>query len=388
MQGFNMGRYVPPDLEGTTSGNKLNKKHPLGHRASKLASHGILTVRFEMPFPIWCAHCPKPAIIGQGVRFNAEKKRAGSYYTTPVWSFRFRHADCGGWIEMRTDPKNTAYVVVEGATKRDTGEDRTILPGQGAEENAIMTDEEREALRKNAFASLEKTIADRERLKLATERIDDLADLSNKYWDDPYAQNQKLRKAFRVGRKEREKAAAATEDLKDRLGLGIDLLPEREEDAARAALVDFGSREDGGKDGDGGVRALSKPLFATLPPTMKTANTDSTKTKTTKTQKQPSSSIRDTRLKAEKEASRRKETFVAEFISNTRAAQDPFLGGGGGGGDRSTNKVSLGIVKKRKRVDGETSGDDATPAKEPGAKVAASAPAPTSAAGLVEYDSD
>ncbi|KAL7924154.1 CWC16 protein [Trichoderma austrokoningii] len=326
MQGFNMGRYVPPDLEGTTSGNKLNNKHALGHRASKLASHGILTVRFEMPFAIWCAHCPKPTIIGQGVRFNAEKKRAGSYYSTPVWSFRFRHADCGGRIEMRTDPKNTAYIVVDGATKRDTGEELE-------EGKVIMTDEERDALRKNAFASLEKTIADRERLKLATERIDDLEDLSRKRWDDPYTQNQRLRRVFRVGRKEREKAAAATEDLKYRMGLGIDLLPEREDDAQRAALVDFGSK--GGKDDE----ALSRPLFATA------ATPDPT-----------------TRSKADKEASRRKETFVAEFISNTRAAQDPFLGGG----ERATNRVSLGI--KRKRVHEE--------------------PAEAKVAGLVEYDSD
>jgi coiled-coil domain-containing protein 130 len=162
MQGFNMGRYVPPDLEGTTSGNKLNKKHPLGNRASKLASHGILTVRFEMPFPIWCAHCPKPTIISQGVRFNAEKKRVGNYFSTPVWSFRFRHVECGGWIEMRTDPKNTAYVVVEGATKRDTGDAGDV--GEGV---AILTDREREELRKNAFASLEKTIADRKQLEMA-----------------------------------------------------------------------------------------------------------------------------------------------------------------------------------------------------------------------------
>ncbi|KAK1244807.1 hypothetical protein MKX08_004436 [Trichoderma sp. CBMAI-0020] len=350
MQGFNMGRYVPPDLEGTTSGNKLNHKHALGHRAAKLASHGILTVRFEMPFPIWCAHCPKPTVIGQGVRFNAEKKRAGNYYTTPIWSFRFRHADCGGWIEMRTDPKNTAYVVVEGATKRDTGE----APEAG--DNAIMTDEEREALRKNAFASLEKTIADRERLKLATERIDDLADLSSKHWHDPYTQNQKLRRAFRVGRKEREIAAAATEDLKDRMGLGIELLPEREDDAKRAALVDFGA------DGqEGGIKALSKPLFAT------------TNTEPTTTHAQSSSTKTDTISKAEKEASRRKETFVAQFISNTRAAQDPFLGSG----DRAaTNKVSLGI-KKRKRIDGEVR------AEEPEAKQV-----PVSTVGLVEYDSD
>lgn len=370
MQGFNMGRYVPPDLEGTTSGNKLNNKHALGHRAAKLASHGILTVRFEMPFPIWCASCPKPTIIGQGVRFNAEKKRAGSYYTTPIWSFRFRHVDCGGWIEMRTDPKNTAYVVVEGATKRDTGEDK-VLP----EENVILTDEEREALRRNAFASLEKTIADRERLKLATERIDDLEDLSKKHWDDPYTQNQKLRRAFRVGRKEREKEAAATEDLRDRMGLGIELLPEREDDAKRAALVDFGKDEEGeGKDGDGGIKALSKPLFATT-------NTKSTST-TTKTQNHSTLSLKDTRSKAEKEASRRKETFVAQFISNTRAAQDPFLSGG----DKVTNKVSLGIIKKRKR-DGEAGADEGL-VEEPEAKVAVSVQAPASTAGLVEYDSD
>lgn len=262
---------------------------------------------------------------------------------------------------MRTDPKNTAYVVVEGATKRDTGEDK-VLP---EERSAILTDEERDALRKNAFASLEKTIADRERLKLATERIDDLADLSKKHWDDPYAQNQKLRRAFRVGRKQREMEAAATEGLKDRMGLGMELLPEREDDAKRAALVDFGRDQQGE-----GIKALSKPLFAIPNP-----KSTSTTTKTHST-----STLKDARYKAEKEASRRKETFVTQFISNTRAAQDPFLGGGG---DKGTNKVSLGIVKKRKRD--VAPGADEGFAQEPEAKVAVSA-VPT--VGLVEYDSD
>ena len=45
-----------PDLEGTTTGNKLHKKQALGARAAKL-SRGILTVRFEMPFAIWCLTC-------------------------------------------------------------------------------------------------------------------------------------------------------------------------------------------------------------------------------------------------------------------------------------------------------------------------------------------
>lgn len=313
-----MGKYVPPDEEGRTSGNALHKKHPLGKRASKLASQGILTVRFEMPFPIWCSSCAKPTIIGQGVRFNAEKKKVGMYYTTPIWSFRFRHVACGGWIEMRTDPKNTAYVVVEGAKKRDTGEDKPGEDGDGGQiQNGalvIMTDAEREALRKNAFASLEKTIEDRERLKAATERIDDLMDVSNKHWDDPYSQNQKLRKAFRADRKEREGEAAKTEALRDRLGLGIELVPGTEEDARRAALMDFGADDDGGGD-----KAMAKPLFN---------NSSSSKRSASKSQSQSQLSKNaggKPNLKSEREANRRKEAFVTTVVSNTRVARDPFL---------------------------------------------------------------
>ncbi|KAL4729044.1 Protein saf4 [Fusarium chlamydosporum] len=297
MQGFNMGRYVPPDVEGTISANALHKKHPLGARASK---PGSLTVRFELPYAVWCSTCPKPTIIGQGVRFNAAKRRVGSYFSTPIWSFTFKHAECGGEIEIRTDPKNTAYVVVSGGTKRDTGED---VPREG--DAVIMTDQEREALRKNAFASLEKTIEDREQLKNATLRIDELIEASAKHWDDPYTQNQKLRKAFRAGRKERERDAAATGALQDRMSLGIDIVPGTEEDARRAALVDFGSVDDG-RD-----RALSKPLFKTEGNSKKFADPKN-----------------GSKLKADKEVSKRKETFVSELIGNTRAAKDPFLNEG------------------------------------------------------------
>ncbi|RHZ47689.1 uncharacterized protein CDV56_100019, partial [Aspergillus thermomutatus] len=109
MQGFNMGRYVPPDQEGLTTGNKLAGKHPLGARARHLRTSGALVVRFEMPFAVWCTTCkPHETLIGQGVRFNAEKKKVGNYYSTPIYSFRMKHGACGGWIEIRTDPANTA----------------------------------------------------------------------------------------------------------------------------------------------------------------------------------------------------------------------------------------------------------------------------------------
>ncbi|KAF5009080.1 hypothetical protein FDECE_4681 [Fusarium decemcellulare] len=344
MQGFNMGRYVPPDVEGTTTGNRLHRKHPLGSRASK---PGSLTVRFELPFAVWCATCPKPTVIGQGVRFNAAKSRVGNYFSTPIWSFRFRHADCGGDIEIRTDPKNTAYVVVEGGAKRDTGED---VPREG--DAVILTDQEREALRNNAFASLEKTIEDREQLKRSTLRIEDLVEASAKHWDDPYAQNQKLRRAFRQGRKERERAAAATEDLQDRMSLGIDIVPGTEEDARRAALVDFGTMDDDKASRD---RALSKPLF--VPQESKKLQT-------------PKSS---SKLRANKEASKRKEMLVSELMGNTRAAKDPFL-------LDTRNADAKGPARlpgvKRKRI------------QEPEPPSKAQAQDPNVSTGLVDYDSD
>ena len=111
-----------------------------------------------------------------------------------------RHADCGGALEIRTDPANTAYVVVSGARKRDTGDDGPEAARARGQE-VIQTDEEREALRKSAFASLERTIEDREALRAATDRIDELQDEAQRRWEDPGARNSALRKTFRVGRK-------------------------------------------------------------------------------------------------------------------------------------------------------------------------------------------
>jgi coiled-coil domain-containing protein 130 len=299
MQGFNMGRYVPPEHEGVISGNKLHGKHALGTRANKI-SQGILTVRFEMPYPIWCTTCPKPTIIGQGVRFNAEKKKVGNYHSTPIYSFRMKHVSCGGWIEIRTDPKNTAYVVTEGARKRDTGEDK-VEEG----DVKILTQAEREALRANAFAALEGKVEDKKQLEYSKKRLEELQDLSEQQWEDPYEQNKRLRKSFRDGRKTREKEATATAALQDKMSLGLDILPENEHDARRAGLIEFG-----GVDNNMAVtRAMSKPLFASK-------EAARVKSKTAKHSR---------KQKAEDLAKKKTADIVAEITGNTKAAMDPFL---------------------------------------------------------------
>ncbi|GAP88247.1 putative duf455 domain protein [Rosellinia necatrix] len=364
MQGFNMGRYVPPDVEGTISGNALNRKHALGARASKLRTEGILTVRFEMPFGVWCGTCPKPTIIGQGVRFNAEKKKVGAYHSTPIWSFRMRHADCSGLIEIRTDPANAEYVVTEGGTRRDTGDGKddslvssgALVGGVGE----ILTGKEKDALRNDAFARLEKTIEDRAVLIERSHRIAELEDVSYRAWEDPYAQNRRLRAAFRADRKAREKAAAGAEDLQERMSLGIDLLPATDEDARRAALVDFGIAavlDSSATDENGNSRATSpnskdtaliKPLFGSSAAigvrnaTSKVnGNAVNRKLGERKGKKQ---------LKSEIKASQTRESLASEITRNARVSQDPFLLGSShlhrSGGDEGA------ILKPTARIQG------------------------------------
>ncbi|KXH43969.1 hypothetical protein CNYM01_05011 [Colletotrichum nymphaeae SA-01] len=378
MQGFNMGRYVPPEHEGTTTGNALARKHPLGARASK---PGIVVVRFEMPFAIWCSTCPKPTIIGQGVRFNAEKKRTGSYFSTAIWQFRMKHADCGGWIEIHTDPKNTAYVVVSGAKKRDTGEEGRV-PRDG--EMAILTEEEREKLRSNAFASLEKTIEDRQHLAQATERIDELQDAAKRDWDDPYTRNKALRATFRAGRHRREKEAAVGEALKDKMSLGIELVPATEEDARRARLVEFGGVGDGVDEA--GLKAFAKPLFASSSsssvPSTSAKDGKSTKTTTGKAALLPKGTP-----KAEVLASKRRETIVSEIVGNTRMARDPFLVETKGATERSSAPRIPGLKRKRDEGGGDGAGVGAQQKQELSKTTEPEQDTPSSKS-LVAYDSD
>lgn len=56
-----------------------------------------------MPFNIWCLGCN--AHIGKGVRYNAEKKQAGNYFSTKIYNFRMKCHLCDNYIEINTDPE-------------------------------------------------------------------------------------------------------------------------------------------------------------------------------------------------------------------------------------------------------------------------------------------
>ena len=285
MQGFNMGRYVPPDLEGSTSGNKLHNKRAPG----SLRSDGTQTVRFELPFAVWCHTCQPHAIMGQGVRFNAEKRRIGNYHSTPVWQFRMRHAACSGLLEIQTDPKNTAYVVTAGGKARDYGDDQDRVK-EGHDGVSILTDQERERRRQDAFASLEAKVEEKGRKEESAKRIQELYRDKEKDWNDPWSANRRLRENHRRERKIRNRDEKATQALKDRLGTDMDILPAADTDSQRAQHVSFASSGQQTPERDSAV----KPMISIK------------------------SSSRS-RAKAS-----RKDALRQQLIGNTRAALNPF----------------------------------------------------------------
>ncbi|PWW80810.1 hypothetical protein C7212DRAFT_274183 [Tuber magnatum] len=297
MQGFNMGRYVPPDQEGIYTGNQLHKKKPPG-------IHGnTQTVRFEMPFGIFCLTCD--GHIAQGVRFNAEKKKIGKYHTTPIYSFRMRHVSCSGWIEVQTDPKNTRYVVTEGGKKKGGDEEE----GEGAAGAVVGEIRIRDPnMPDDPFAAVEKKVADKAGVKKSTERIEELRGLSDRQWLDPYEHSRKMRRVFREKRKELQAKDAASEAIRDRAGLHIELLDEIPEDKIRAQLVEFGPDH-----GDKVEEARTKPLFADAA----AAAQDSAKKSAKK------DAAGKTRAQLAAEAAREK--LQSEIRRNTRTRVDPFL---------------------------------------------------------------
>ena len=254
---------------------------------------------------------------------------------------------CGGWIEIRTDPRNTAYVVTEGAKKRDTGEDK-IQEG----EIRITTEEERARLESDAFAKLEGKVEDRQRTVSDKSRIEELYNTKERDWDDPGEANRRLRKAFRIGRKEREKSGKVTEALRDRMSLGIDLLEETEEDRRRAGFVEFGEFGTEGAI----LKAKSRPLFS-----------DTQKSKRSLAKKITTS-------KAALEAEKRRERLRKEVAGNTRAVLDPFLST-----DKS-NVQALGgvsLIKRKRKVEDQEAVSNLNKAVDV-----------TMPPALVEYDSD
>ncbi|XP_047434729.1 probable splicing factor YJU2B [Mugil cephalus] len=225
-------KYYPPDFDPAKHGslNGYHKTHALRERARKL-SQGILIIRFEMPYNIWCDGCKNH--IGMGVRYNAEKKKVGNYYTTPIYRFRMKCHLCVNYIEMQTDPATCDYVIVSGASRKEERWDM-------AENEQILTTEhqEKEKLETDPMYKLDHGGKDKEKLTKALPSLSEIQDYQSS-WKDDFQLNSTLRRKFRT-----EKKVLAEQEEKDnavrmRTNLSIPLLPEKEEDKKLASLLTY-----------------------------------------------------------------------------------------------------------------------------------------------------
>ncbi|KAI8149795.1 hypothetical protein BJV82DRAFT_641741 [Fennellomyces sp. T-0311] len=192
MQPFN--KYFPPDWTPEKgSVNKFIGKHPLGDRARKI-DQGILVVRFELPFNIWCTGC---------------------------------------------DNHNHEYVVVDGA-KRKVEEWKE----EDTEVMKLQDEETKEKLETDPIYRLEHGVKDKNVQQESLPVLTQLQHLQETQWSDPYTRSQQLRRKFREQKKKDKVQQDETDKLRDKHSLHIELLPESSSDRVQAKMVEYADPTD------------------------------------------------------------------------------------------------------------------------------------------------
>lgn len=232
-------KYYPPEwTPDQGSINTFRGSHPLRERARKL-DQGIMIIRFELPYNIWCGGCGEH--VGMGVRYNAEKSKVGNYYSTPIYKFRMKCHLCDNHFEIQTDPKNMEYEVVSGASRKN--ERWQEKEGETA---SVEGKTEAARLATDPMYRLEHDTKDKRKAEEEAPRIARIMEM-NQDWLDDYTLNQKARKTFRTQKVELKAKAEEDAKLKEKASISLTLLDEKSEDISAAKNTSFvagSSRED------------------------------------------------------------------------------------------------------------------------------------------------
>ncbi|KHN87037.1 Coiled-coil domain-containing protein -like protein [Toxocara canis] len=222
--------YYPPDFDYKKhrSLNAYHGTHALRERAAKI-KQGILIIRFEMPFNIWCLGCNNH--IGMGVRYNAEKKKVGMYYTTPVYEFRMKCHLCDNYFVIRTDPEHFDYELVEGCRRQEKRYDPSTIAQLGAVDRTFNRQ-----LESDKMFKVEHKEKDETKGAEAGNQVEKLEWIQERMRDD-FAANQALRRNFRREKQELKDQRVMDEGLQKRTSLDLKLLPESDEDKKLAAII-------------------------------------------------------------------------------------------------------------------------------------------------------
>lgn len=247
-------KYYPPDYDPKKGGlNKFRGTHALRERARKIHL-GIIIIRFEMPYNIWCDGCKNH--IGMGVRYNAEKTKVGMYYTTPIYKFRMKCHLCDNHFEIQTDPGNLDYVILSGARRQENRWD----PLQN-EQVVPETKEVQKRLFDDAMYKLEHQAKDVQAAVNAKPMLQKIVERNQSVWDDNYVANYKLRATFREQKKELKGQQEIDRQLLAKSSLDIALLPETQQDRDMAALMKLQTRSALERESEQRLDLLMRPAL-------------------------------------------------------------------------------------------------------------------------------
>ena len=180
-----------------------------------------------MPVNVWCDGCGEH--IARGVRYNAEKKKCGTYFTSDVFEFQMNCHLCGQRFIIKTDPENRDYEFVSGLHRKvETFDVKEI----GTRE---FDDKEQALMRADAIRSLENKEEDSMKFEKAVPTLDRLKDLEEKLHTNEDSLNQRVRSKLREIRKAEERREARA----NAAGLSIRLLPTSRSDIRKSRSVAF-----------------------------------------------------------------------------------------------------------------------------------------------------
>mmetsp|Transcript_58065 Transcript_58065/g.119968 ORF Transcript_58065/g.119968 Transcript_58065/m.119968 type:complete len:277 (+) Transcript_58065:126-956(+) len=162
---------------------KRGFEHHFGKERTKNLSKGVLLIRFEMPFTVQCLRCG--LYIRQGTRYNADKKKVGMYFSTPLYEFSMHcgnivspersangRAHCNQRLVIRTDPKNDDYELAEGLRRKIEAWD-----SKDSETLELVDPETRRQMEADPMFRVEKTIRDMQ--KERNDKVERLAGKPN-----------------------------------------------------------------------------------------------------------------------------------------------------------------------------------------------------------------
>jgi coiled-coil domain-containing protein 130 len=231
------GYYIDPNKfhhkkRGRDSANAIANSNPLGARGKRFQTEGILVVRFEMPFNVWCNGCGRH--VAKGVRFNANKKANGKYLSTILYEFSMKCSTCSNTFIIQTDPKNADYLVIEGCKRQTEGTDLDSTDFITTESVDTLK-ERKERMKIDPLFKLEYDTENKIKAAVENDRLIAIADTQEiRYGSDRLLANGAARSVLRHSMNEKtiRQLQGAALGLQD-----IELLPPIEQDYKLASEV-------------------------------------------------------------------------------------------------------------------------------------------------------